>query len=228
MRFKFIIFFFSISNLIFSQRYIDESTWILKVNLTSAIDAITFPTVQLAIEKELNDYISISSEVGYQFYNLKSTDTSFLKPQGFKVNLEFRYYITDLYPSDVSRSLGRVYLGLRPFYRQNKYNSSLSYQTNTDSVNWKDDCFGVKNNSYGFNFILGFQRSISNRLVLDLHAGLGIMYRKVRNTNLEYDKDSGDILGGTDFIRYIDTFDLNESSGLAVSVLFGLRIGYKL
>jgi len=99
MRCKLIIFFLAVSNLIFGQiaRKSNSTSLIVKINVTSLIDVTSFPTVQFSVEKRLSRYFSLSAEAGYQLYTYKYTDTTFLDPQGFKVNLECRYYIPDPY-----------------------------------------------------------------------------------------------------------------------------------
>jgi len=228
MRYKFMLCFIGISNLIFSQINYNKSTWTIKGNATSLFDIFTFPTVQLSIEKILTNHLSLSSEAGYQFYDFRRTDTTFLDPKGFKVNFECRYYFYKLFNTRISKNSAKLYTGLRPFYRQNQYTASIPYQTKFDPVNWKDDDFGVKNNSYGLYYIFGFQQSLSDRLLFDFHGGVGVIKRTIKNIELQYNKDSGDILGGTDLIQFFETFHLNESSGLWGSFLFGIRIGYRL
>ena len=228
MRCKLIIFFLAVSNLIFGQiaRKSNSTSLIVKINVTSLIDVTSFPTVQFSVEKRLSRYFSISAEAGYQLYTYKYTDTTFLDPQGFKVNLECRYYIPDPYKVNTPRLEG-TYLGLRPFYRKNQYNAYLPFQTKSDSVNWNDDDFGVKNETFGLSFIFGFQKSVSQNLIFDFYSGLGIVMRTVKNTDLQYNKDAGDIMGGTDFMQFLWKYNLSESSGLGGSLSFGFRIGYK-
>lgn len=228
MKYKIIIIFLCLSNLTWSQISYDKNTWILKGNATSLFDIFTFPSVQLSVEKVISKQFSICPEAGYQFYDFRHTDTAFFSPKGFRVNVEFRYYLAGYYNSGLSGKLPRVYTGLRPFYRQYQYNATIPYQTKNDNDNWKDDDFGVKNRSFGLYGILGFQQSVSRKIVLDFHAGLGIIYRKIKNTGLQYNKDAGDILGGTDFIQFYENQNLEHSSGLWGSFLVGMRIGYKL
>lgn len=228
MKCKFIIFFLAISNLIFAQidRKSNSTTLIVKLNVTSLVDVASFPTVHFSVEKILSKYISLSAEAGYQFYSYRSTDTTFLSPEGFKINLECRYYIPGSYKVNTPRLEG-IYLGLRPFYRKNQDNSYFPFLTKSDSVNWNDDNFGFKNETYGLNFILGFQKSVSHQLVFDFYSGLGVEKRIVKNTDLQYNKDAGDIMGGTDFMQFLWKFNLSESSGIWGSISFGFRIGYK-
>lgn len=227
MKFKLIIILLAISNLSFAQKIRNNrTTFICKLNVTSLIDVVSFPTVQISVEQKLSRDFSLSAEFGYQLYSEKNTDTIFLSPEGYKANIECRYYF---YKSTKGNAPGLEggYLALRPFYKQNHYNSYIPFQTESDPVNWNDDEFGVKNKTYGLCFIIGFQKSISKKLIFDLYAGLGIVNRKVENTDLQYNKDAGDKMGGTDFNQFIWTFDLSESSGISGNIPFGFRIGYK-
>jgi hypothetical protein len=228
MRKKFIILLFGISNIISAQINYSNSSWYIKGSASSLIDIFTFPTVQLSVEKQLSDYISVCAEGGYQLYTFSRADTSFLNPTGFKANLELRYYLSKFITTRLSNKLGRPYAAIRPFYWQTQYNASISYKTKQDSPVWSDDDFGVKNKSWGVDFIIGFQKSITERLIIDLHTGVGIMYRTVINEDIQYVKDSGYLLAGTDLIKYFKGLSLAESSGLRGVPLFGFRLGYTI
>lgn len=212
----------------FSQTAEDKSTWIIKGNATSLIDVFTFPTVQLSVEKKLSKCFSLTAELGVQFFDFHRTDTTILKPGGFKLNVELRCYVSKLLNTDLSHKLDGFYLGLQPFFRQNRYTAGVSYYTSTDSLRGGVDILGVKKIVYGLNGILGYQKPISDKVIIDLFVGIGIMDRNVRNTNREYNKDSDERLMGTDLVPLFQYLNLSESSGLAGNVLFGIRIGYKL
>lgn len=227
MRYKFIFLLAGISNMIFAQMNYDKPTWSIKANATSLIDIFTFPTIQLSVEKQLSDYFSLSTEGGYQLYNFSHVKTPVLNTNGFKVNLELRYYLSKFLTTRLSNKLGRAYMGLRPFYSQNQGNASISYKAPADPAKWIDDDFGVKNTTYGVNYILGFQKTITENLFVDLHTGAGIMQRNVSNTELQYIKDAGYTVAGTGLIKFFKSLNLSETSGLRGNVLFGFRIGYK-
>jgi Protein of unknown function (DUF3575) len=229
MRYKLLlVLFLGIPNLLTAQMNYGRSTWFIKANATSMIDIFTFPTVQLSVEKQFTDYISLSAEGGYQFYNFHHSEATFYTPRGFRANIEFRYYLSEMRNSRLSDKLGRTYLGLRPFYSQNQFNTSISYKLSADSPRWIDDDFGVKNQTYGVNCIIGFQKSLSEKILIDLYAGAGIMDRNVTNTGIQYIEDAGYLLAGTEFIKYFKKLNLSESSGIRVNFLFGLRMGFKL
>lgn len=188
------------------------------------IDIISFPTVQLSVEKKLTENFSVNGEIGYQLYDLRHTDTVFLSPKGFKVNLECRYYISKLFDSNL---LEGVYVGLQGFYRQNQYTANISYHTTPDSNIFKSDDFWVKKSVVGLNLMLGYETSITDKLVVDMYVGLGGMNRVIKNTNIQFNRNSGDFLAGTDLVPLFEKLNLSESSGGSVSITFGLRIGIK-
>ena len=212
----------------FSQTEEDKSTWIIKGNATSLLDVFAFPTVQLSVEKKLTKCLSLTAELGVQCYDFHHTDSTILKPGGFKLNVEIRCYVSKFIDTDLSKKLDGFYLGLQPFIRQNQYSAGVSYYTSNDSLHNMVDHMGVKKTVYGLNGILGYQKPISGKVVIDLYAGIGIMNRNVRNTNREYNRDSDERLMGTDLGPLFQYLNLRESSGPAGNVLFGIRIGYKL
>jgi hypothetical protein len=228
MKFKLVILLLGFTNLVSSQINYQNTSWFIKGNATSLIDLFTFPTVQFSAEKPISNLFSICSEAGYQLYNFRHTDTSFVRPTGFKVNLEFRYYISKFIGSRLTNKVGRVYAGIRPFYSQNIYNSTVSYKVNRDSVSWLDDDFSVKNRTFGLNFTFGFQKSLTERLIIDMHTGLGIMKRTVTNADLQYNKDSGHYMAGTEFMKLFKSINLSQSSGIWGNLLIGVRVGYTI
>ncbi|MFI5221332.1 MAG: DUF3575 domain-containing protein [Bacteroidia bacterium] len=228
MKQKFLLLFLSISTSVFAQTKENKNNWIIKGNVTSLIDIFTFPTVQLSIEKKISAYFSLTAEAGLQLYDVRHADTNYLNSQGFKVNVECRFYFSSFYHPELTGKTEGFYLGLQPFYRQNQYTAGISYHTKLDSVNWQKDELGVKNTTFGLNCLLGYQEPLSNRLVLDMYVGFGIMKRIVTNTDRQFNRDSGDYLAGTDLVPLFESLNLSESSGRSGNFLLGFRIGYKL
>ena len=228
MWFRITILLLGITDIISAQINYNNSSWFIKGNATALIDIFTFPTVQFSAEKQVTDLFSICPEAGYQLYNFRHTDTSFVKPTGFKVNIEFRYYISKYISSRASNKMGRGYVGLRPFYMQNNYNSTVSYKVNPDSVTWLDDDFGVKNRTFGLNLTFGFQKSLTERLLIDMHTGVGIMKREITNIDIQYNKNSGHYLAGTEFMQILKKINLSQSSGIWGNFLVGVRLGYTI
>jgi hypothetical protein len=228
MKYRLIVILLSISGLVSAQKVYDNSTLLVKANLTSLMDFTTFPAIQASIEKKFSRKFSISSELGYQVYDFRITDTVFYKPRGFKANVEFRFWAPRFLRPYFPVNLGNIYLGIRPFFSQNQYSASVSFRKDMNTGKWYDDSFGVKKINYGINYIFGLQKSVSRELVMDVYTGVGIMNKVVENSELQYDKDSGDILGGTFLNKLFFNRNLSDISGIKVNVLLGFRLGYKL
>jgi hypothetical protein len=228
MRYRLVVFLLGLSGLLSAQKVYDKSTLLLKANLTSIMDFTTFPTVQVSLEKKLSRKFSISSELGYQLYDFRKTDTVFLTPRGFRANIEFRFWSPRFLRPYFPVNLGNIYLGVRPFFSQNRYSASVSFRKDINIGKWYDDSFGVKKMNYGINYIFGLQKSISRELIMDVYTGMGIMNKVVENTDLQYNKDAGHILGGTYLNKLIFERNLSGVSGIKFNYLFGFRLGYKV
>ncbi len=192
------------------------------------IDVFAFPTVQLSVEKRLTDHFSVNLEAGYEIYEFRRTDTVVLNSNGFKINIEGRYYFSSSRSSDLSNPPFLWYMGLRAFYRQNQYTAGVSYYTSTDSTHLKFDDFGVKKSVIGLNLTLGFEQSLSRKIIVDVYWGIGGMYRNVVNIDRRFNNSPGSVLAGTDLSPLFQSLNLSESSGFYLNVLFGVRIGLKL
>ena len=223
MKRQMIVFLFiSLSVLAVAQTKENKKPWILKVNATSLIDIFTFPTVQLSVEKRLTDAFSLSAEVGYQIYDFRQADTVFLKPRGFKANIEGRFYISKLFESEWAQRMNGLYIGLQGFYRQNQYTAEISYYTSQDSINFKSDCFGVRRKVAGINCIAGYEAALSDKIVCDIYMGLGGMNRIITNSDRQFNRDSGDVIEGTDLSPLFAGLHLSEASGSMVCFIMGI------
>jgi hypothetical protein len=200
--------------------------WIIKFNTTSLCDVFAFPTVQLALEKKISDNTSLSLEGGYQFYSFDHPDTVHLKPHGFKINIEYRYYISKIFRWTLPPRLNGSYIALQPFYRKNQYTTSVSYEDTVAATSGVDN-LGVRKSVYGVNLKVGIQKTVRNKMIVDLYLGLGVANRMLKNTNREYDENNGS-LAGVDLVPLFYSLDLQESSGTSLNISAGFRIGYKL
>ena len=220
-----LIFSFNFS---FSQEEKDKSTYILKLNTTALIDAFSFPTVQLALEKKFNNSFSVQGEFGIQLYDLgTSADTISLKTKGYRAIAEGRFYFLNYYKKDKTRKRisDGVYAGLQLFYRENQFsrNTNYYYEDSEDEETFKDN-FGVKKKIYGANLTLGFQKEFGH-FVLEPYTYLGIMNRNIKNFDRTYNPDlhvedngNHDLYGSQ---------DMQESSGYEPNFSIGLRVGYR-
>jgi hypothetical protein len=225
----FLFIFLNFTCISFSQEIKKQSSWIIKGNTTALIDIFSFPTVQFAVEKKINNYFSIQTEIGYQLYDLRDkADTVSVKVGGFKINTEGRFYLFNYLKKNKNRKRNSdgIYAGIQAFYRENKYNKSLSYTKEGDeSMTLFDDSFGVVKTVYGANLALGFQKQI-HKFIMEPYIYIGYMNKKVENPNREFNKN----LGHTEDIYvhdFFSSFDKEESSGNMVNFSFGLRLGYR-
>jgi len=107
----------------------------------------------------------------------------------FKANIEFRYFISQFINSGLSGKIVRYYVAVQPFYTKNQYNTIITYHTRDNPTVWIDDEFGVKKNTFGLDAIFGFQKPVSDKVVVDLYGGIGIIKRTLSNTQLYYNEE---------------------------------------
>lgn len=215
-----------ISTLIFAQES-KESNWILKLNATQLIDAVSYPTLQISAERKINPYFSVNAEFGYQLYDFSKADTLLLKSKGFKTNLEGRVYLFKLLNSRIESKRNEFYVGLQLFYRENEGTNSVDFSPKSDETKFYTDNFGTKRTAKGFNITFGNQISMSKKIILEPYIGLGMMNRKINNSDIEYDEIK-DTRNGTGLKPLFQKLNLEESSGNVFNFCFGLRVGYRL
>lgn len=220
------ILILTFSILIFAQES-KGNNWILKLNATQLVDVVSYPTLQISVERKINPYFSVNAEVGYQLYDFSKPDTIFLKSKGFKANLEGRVYLFKMLHSRIESKRNEFYVGLQFFYRENESTNSLDYSPKDDDAKQYTDNFGTKRTAKGFNVTLGNQISVSKKIILEPFIGLGMMNRKITNSDIEYN-ETKDTRNGTGLKPLFQKLDLEESSGNLFNFCFGLRIGYKL
>jgi Protein of unknown function (DUF3575) len=218
------------TNCIYSQD-LKEKNWILKLNAMQLIDIFSYPTIQISAERKINPYFSINTEIGYQFYNFNERnsvrDTIFLKQKGFKTNIEGRLYLFKLLNSRTKSNRGELYVGLQLFYRENQSTNLVNYSPKSDSTKVFTDVFGTKRKAFGVNITIGHQITIFKRIVLEPFVGIGLMNKKIRNSDIEYNKEK-DFRLGTGLVPFFQGRNLEESSGTDLNLCAGFRIGYKL
>ncbi|WP_265429047.1 DUF3575 domain-containing protein [Chryseobacterium sp. YIM B08800] len=215
-----------ISNLIFAQES-KESNWILKLNATQLVDAVSYPTLQISAERKINPYFSVNAEFGYQLYDFSKADTILLKSKGFKTDLEGRVYLFKLLNSRIESKRNEFYVGLQLFYRENEGTNSVDFSPKSDETKFYTDNFGTKRTAKGFNITFGNQISMSKKIILEPYIGLGMMNRKINNSDIEYDEIK-DTRNGTGLKPLFQKLNLEESSGNFFNFCFGLRVGYSL
>ncbi len=193
------------------------------------VDVFSYPTLQFSAERKINPYFSVNAEIGYQLYDFQKRDiekdTIFLKPKGFKANIEGRIYLLKLINSRVKSHRGELYVGLQIFYRENQSTDDVSYSPKTDSTKIFSDTFGMKKKAMGINITIGHQITALKKIILEPFIGIGIMNRKIKNSDIQYNKEK-DFIRETDF--NLTSSNLEENSGTDGNFCVGFRIGYKL
>ncbi len=187
------------------------------------------PAIELSLEKSVGRYFSISMAGAYQLYSFANEDSlSYVKPGGYKANLEVRFYFKTLSQKSTFARPEGLYVGVQPFFRSFNYNKSMNYFKASDTTRYYQDSFGVKNNCFGFNLIGGFQKTVK-RFVVDVYWGAGIMQRTISNINLDYNPENGDEKAREHYIT-IQTFlgDLPEDSGIRLNLTAGAKLGFFL
>lgn len=214
------------------QNSLSEKKWVAKLNITSLIDATSFPTVQFAVERKLNPYFSIQTEAGIQAYSFRNyADTLSVDNSGFRLITEGRFYLFNYLKKDKTkkRKSDGLYTGIQVFYRKNSYNERFYYYPDQNSydnyTNRITDDYGIKKEVYGLNLCFGYQIPINN-LVLEPYLYIGGLKRNIKNFDRTYDESLGhikedDIHG---FIRFNDE---EKKSGRAENIALGFRVGYK-
>lgn len=219
-----IILMLSINSL---SQEMKENKWILKLNAPQLIDIFSYPTLQVSAEKKINPYFSVNAEIGYQLYDFHEKDTVFLKPKGFKTNIEGRVYLIKLINSRIKSNRSELFVGLQFFYRENQNTNVVEYSPKNDETKSFRDYFGTKRTAKGLNITLGYQISASKKIILEPFIGFGMMNRRIKNSDIQYDK-SKDLRGGTDLVPLFQKLNLEESSGSLLNFCTGFRIGYRL
>nr|WP_294926870.1 DUF3575 domain-containing protein [uncultured Flavobacterium sp.] len=201
-----------------------EKDWSLKINTIQLIDFVSFPTLQLSVERKINYYSSLNIEIGYQLYDVSTADTIFLKPKGFKTNIEGRIYLQKLFNSRVKSKRSELYAGIQVFYRENQTNNFIRYVA-IDPINENQyvDDFGVKKTAKGINLIVGNQFSFA-RFILEPFVVFGYMDKKTINTDLEYDESKYSMNMNHAFFL---GSDLESNSGNMFNFGLGCRVGYR-
>ncbi len=216
----------------------------LKVNLSSFVDQLSFPTLEIAVEKRFKNYLGIQAEVGIQviknpektfsdeFINLNAINfPPIMNTTGYRFRAEGRYYIND-YIRYKKNNLGKrksgFYTGINFLYRKNTYDASYEVKNNDFdpiiSTNYIDR-IGVRKSAFATNLLIGGQVYVSDKFFFELTYYLGVIDRTIKNFERESPKINTTIRGGilTDEYR-----NLEEFSGISFNGSFAIRFGYKI
>lgn len=216
-----------------AQKEYNERPLVLKLDMLTLINDLTFPLAQLSLEKRISKHFSIVPEMGIQPYapKLSKLDTSLVKWNGFRVGIEGRYYgLFRNYRNynKPDRAWVEKYLSLNIFYRQNRYNSSAQYYKPNDSVLYNDS-FAAYKKAWGINAIFGIQVT-KKRFVANFYGGIGLLTRYTKNKFREYDYTTDELKQPSDVTisGFKQSASFQENSGIIGNVVLGIRLGWRL
>jgi hypothetical protein len=207
---------------------------ILKASIISFIDQLSFPTVQIGLERKLTSSYSFSGELGLQLYKFPrfGVDTGFVRTRGVKANFEIRKYRVfrqDRASHPLENDMTGFYMGLNVFFRANRFNNNVYYSKHNDT-SVRNDCFWAVKTIWGANAVVGVQRKISGFLTIDLFSGLGIMHRVARNYNREFRYGVDRLITPIDLnARTIfNEASLSDKNGWYPNLNLGIRLGLRI
>lgn len=139
------------------------------------------PSIELSYERRTSRRFSTQLMASYLLPNSPIAREREFNPdiKGFNVAVEERYYLKK------SKAFG-PYVSFELNYLKNQYKGIWNFgvkdmRTDTTSlfVNYPDT-FGIKKQTYSFNFKLGYQLMVK-RIAIDFYAGLGFRYKDVKH-----------------------------------------------
>jgi len=209
-----------VSTKVYSQEY----PFRVYTSPPSILDIFSRQMVTLGGEVILLNHFGIGGEYGFKFKDLRDTDTSYIKSNGYSYRFELKYYDIDFI------KIGNLknYISLE--YRQIKdnLNDEYEYYRDSQSVELVVDNFGVKKNIYIANIKYGIIVNLGKRLYIDAYCGIGIRHRVIKNINREYNEDLGHELGHVDAYADPTNFNFEETSGNYFNPSLGFKFGVKI
>lgn len=205
---------------------------VVKFSPLSVIDDASFPTIQAGIEFNIHKRISWYNELGIKYRKgyYEKTDTISLASKGFKAKTEFRYYWQNKNGADLAKNPEGNYFAINCFYNRDFHNTEIEYYYLRDTSMNKFDDLGVKKKVWGLNLLVGTQKPISRKVLLDFYTGLGIRFRNVSAINKEFDSERDYLHVPIDVningIR--DKIDSKAGNTVAPTFTLGVRFCYKL
>jgi len=217
------------------KAYPQNQSYIIKLCLPALIDEFSFPTIQGGFEARLSDRFASYSEVGIKYRKgyYEGADTTFLKPYGFKVKTEVRYYfakkrkVDNTAPAIVNYY---KYVGFNVFCIRDVHNMSLTYYDKNDSTVEIGDNLGVKKSVFGFNFVFGLQKHLSKHFFYDFYFGVGYRFVFIHNVHQEYDPAKDGIHGPIDINlnSLIDRVNIIQGFNTYPNLTVGIRFCFQL
>lgn len=209
----------------------NTSNTLLKLNVTSAADFLSFPAIQFAVERSLSKHYSITAEAGLQAYRLLPRSTApEIQPKGSRTTIELRRYFLHQTESGEERELlTGLYTGFNVTARQYQYNDEMLYRRTDNHTDRYIDTYGVRKRFMGVNGLAGYQgRFKKGRIVYDAYGGLGGGIFSLK----EYGRDASlreEYTVSTPHDASIDNIlGKKPTKGMAsINMMLGLRVGFK-
>jgi hypothetical protein len=201
---------------------------VIKLSPLSAIDEVSFPTIQGGIEIPLSKRMSWYNDIGIRFRKgtYEKTDTSFVSAKGLKVKTEFRYYFGRFLKGSPQNRMNGYYLALNLFYINDQHNTAIGYYYQRDTGQTRNDNFDVTKSVWGGTLVIGRQYPVYKHLLVDYYTGLGVRCRNVANNNLEYHAERDKLIAPID-INIPHIREVNDATaGQTVLVHFSLGIRF--
>jgi hypothetical protein len=200
---------------------LDKHLNILKITPLKIV-GLDFPSIEISYERRTNRNFSTQLMASYLLPNGLSDIGYEFKPniKGFRLSIEEKYYL------EKSAPFG-PYVSFEFNYLNNQYRDVWNFgikniysDTSYNNTNYPDT-FGIKKQTYSFNFKLGYQ-IIVKRLSFDFYAGLGLRYKDVRHFDRINPNDKMEMPRHPNFY-YITNL---EGKYWTISIPLNVRIGW--
>ena len=192
----------------------------------SLADDVSFPTIQAGLEFPLSEHIGWYNEAGIKYRKgyYEMPDTSFIHSKGFKTKTEFRYYFN----KKGYRQPQGNYAAVNFFYNRDLHNTGINYYAAQDTSVKREDDFAVKKSAWGINFLIGKQKAVGKKIMVDCYFGVGIRFRQVTTFNKEFNEGRDRLIKAVDItiagIR--DQVDSDGGNSVAPNFTMGIRFCY--
>ena len=158
----------------------DKYSSIFKITPLKIVGLVN-PSIELSYERKTSRSFSTQIMASYMLPLSVLDIGSDFKPdiKGFRVAIEEKFYLNKSAPFG-------PYLSFELNYLNNQYKDIWNfgveniYTDPTYNFTNYPDTFGIKKQTYSFNFKYGYQK-IVNRFTFDLYAGIGLRYKDVKH-----------------------------------------------
>jgi hypothetical protein len=210
----------------------------LKFSPLALIGDLSFPTIQAGTEYHFSKRCSWYNEFGIKYRRSvydTGWDTLMAPSKGFKLKTELRYYlnkplVSSLRKKKLSGNSPASYLAFNCFYTSDHRSNGVVYYYRRDSTQQQTDVFAASKKIYGFNFIIGKERTWGDHFGLDLYVGGGARFRMLNTSHQEFNPDLDRWITPVDLNipTLVTQSEVNQRHDLTGNFSFGIRICYRL